>query len=79
MFVQYCMSAWAPGFVDHWMSMLQQKYGYLEHYNGPVLGLAFHPDHKMFKASFWQKWSYAWTASPKTFDRLLEQILKEKK
>jgi len=76
-FLLRILKFYAPEFAKGWCIHLHRKYGRLESFTGPVLTLAWKPEHPDFLDSFWRLWSGQWTCQNHAFDLLLEELLKE--
>jgi hypothetical protein len=76
-FVSHIGTMYGQSFIEDWMVLLSRKYGKMEHYNGPVMSLVFTPSSKLFRESFWHKWSSEWCGGYSTFDSFLDKILEK--
>lgn len=78
-FLQTVLGHYSLNFIDNWMTTIHTKVSWKDHWDGNVLDLVFRPDSEKFKQSFWWDWSECWSCNPNTFDKLLEELLKEYK
>lgn len=77
-FAAHLLADKACFFVNEWMRHLGIMLDGKEHYLGIPLRLAFHPESKGFKDSFWAQWSVEYCASFEAFDHVLEKLNEQK-
>lgn len=75
-FLQNVIGCHNATFLTEWMSLIQEQYGWKDHYLGQFKELVFKPYSNRFKEHHWRQWSKDWCGFPAKFDSLLEELQK---
>lgn len=74
-FITRIQVMYSPTFLQQWLELLHEAYGWQSHYLGRMNKLVFQPGSVLFREHMWRGWAQVWTGSATAFDSLLKSLL----